>query len=50
MTFYRDIVASMADLLLEEASSARWIGGAHHTRRGWRGLVTARRTHVGIGP
>jgi hypothetical protein len=41
--YYSDIVAFMADLPLEEASPTRWIDGAQHTRRRWRGLVTARR-------
>uniref|UniRef100_UPI002F90D7DC hypothetical protein n=1 Tax=Streptomyces sp. NBC_01562 TaxID=2975879 RepID=UPI002F90D7DC len=40
--YYRDIAAFMADLPLDEASPTRWIDGAHHTRRRWRGLVTAR--------
>lgn len=41
--YYSDIAAFMADLPLEEASPTRWIDGVQHTRRQWRGLVTARR-------
>lgn len=40
---YGDIVSFMAGLPIEEASPTCWIGGAQHTRRRWRGLVTARR-------
>ncbi|MGW1544422.1 hypothetical protein ACWCPM_30045 [Streptomyces sp. NPDC002309] len=41
--YYTDIAAFMANLPLEEASPARWIDGAQHTRQQWRSLVTARR-------
>ncbi|MER5200985.1 hypothetical protein ACWD3J_46455 [Streptomyces sp. NPDC002755] len=44
--YYSDIVAFMADLPLEEASPTHWIDGAQHTRRRFRGLVTARRNDL----
>ncbi|MGW9400642.1 hypothetical protein [Streptomyces sp. NPDC055642] len=44
--YYSNIVAFMADLPLEEASPTRWIDGAQHTRRRWRGLVNARRNDL----
>ncbi|MFI5808642.1 ATP/GTP-binding protein [Streptomyces sp. NPDC051561] len=40
--YYSDIAAFMAALPLDEASPARWIDGAQHTRRRWRSLVTTR--------
>lgn len=45
--YYCDIAAFMADLALEEGSPTRWIDGAQHTRRRWRGLVTTRRLRYG---
>ncbi|WP_405812563.1 hypothetical protein OG524_36415 (plasmid) [Streptomyces sp. NBC_01520] len=48
--YYSDITAFMAGLPLEEVSPTRWIDGAQHTRRRWRGLVTARRDALRISP
>lgn len=47
--YFVDIAQFMADLPADQGSGARWLDSEQDTRRRWRGLVVARRTHLHAG-